>query len=361
MKFAEFLSDIEPFENIVESLEYITYKNNFSSKSRPHIRICDVNAVIYKEDEYGVVQGWKPTDLPVLEIACYKDGTEIFYEVQIELLHCQTMPSGEIMVNSRFYCSFRPTDYLGWKSPIAVLHENIDTVARFATYYMKLYGYQYASDAKIGKHCYFTSGNLALAKFDDALTIPESLRKAIFMIKEMDMHSNDDSIILDFFSKSELNSLVFPVCWISYSYGWIDISTEWVFDEDNLDKHMSYHNRESICICHMGDCCYEGLEMRTNDVEFIMKMLTDYLMFLNPGLKTDDVSVSLSFEEAVATMACGFNADYDYNADWRCNFYADGTESTPEQFDKCMEMFKRYKERNNQGENNVWTRHKSKV
>lgn len=110
---------------------------------------------------------------------------------------------------------------------------------------------------------------------------------------------------------------------------------------------MQYHNRESLQIGYQQDGCSEYMCFKTEDIEFAMKMLTDYLMFLNPDVKTDEISVSLSFYDTVGMMVDQFDINYDLDADWRCCFYADGTESSPEQFSRCLELINKYDELKN--------------
>ena len=178
--------------------------------------------------------------------------------------------------------------------------------------------------------------DISMIKLSDNLKVPTAIRNAINKIKEIGFIPNQ-CLLLDVYSRSTTYSEN-VICQMGYEDSFFSIGWHNVEDEGQIEKMKNWKNFDCIWYYHKDGRCLSKFNIETDDIDFAMKFLTDLFIYLNPAVRIEDVSVALDFAEVANALGEGAKGmDYEYH------FYPDGTESSTEQFMKCVGLLDRYK------------------
>ena len=180
-----------------------------------------------------------------------------------------------------------------------------------------------------------SKGDISLFTVSDSLRIPIALRNAVDKIIGMGFVPKD-TITLDLF-KRDIESQESVSCNIGYEEGELIISWYCMEDKAHVDKMRAWKNFDCIWYYKSGERYLSRFNLETREREFVLKFLTDLFTFLHPDINVDDLCVSLDFTQAREQLGLsGPGENFEYE------FYPDGSESSPEQEEKCMEVLQRY-------------------
>ena len=180
-------------------------------------------------------------------------------------------------------------------------------------------------------------GDVSLDTVSDNLKVPAALRNAVDKIIGMDFVPK--GIINLALYKSDINSQEDLLCNIGYEEGDLIISWHYMEDKDHVDKMRAWKNFDCIWHYRSGKRYLSKLNLETEDKEFALKFLTDLFTFLNPDVSVDDLCVSLDFSEAADQIGMKGQGE-----NFELEFYPDGSESSPQQEEKCRTILQRYNE-----------------
>ncbi|MDE6403046.1 MAG: hypothetical protein K2K86_04470 [Muribaculaceae bacterium] len=277
--------------------------------------------------------------LPYRELSIHKHLTRIDIKwmnaqsssFNVRLCFSRYIDSDPDEISDSLYIDyFKLSEYHNFSIYEAVIEIDYFRLAQFVTYYFQYLGFSSLADATIEKYYSFTHGDISLTKLNENLSIPPTLQRAIEKLKEMSPlppflsteiciqnESSDDSDCIMGYIKYRDDGLVY-------------ISSDIIVDDDQIDKRREYKNFDCIKYQWVGDCIAEEYEMCDN-ADRVMSFLTDYFLFLNPGIGHESISVTLYFspEWARGHIEESDVLYYDFNPD--------GTESNPEQLNQFLD------------------------
>lgn len=181
------------------------------------------------------------------------------------------------------------------------------------------------------------NGDISLITVPDNIKVPTALRNAVDKIIGMDLVPKS-LITLDLYKRDNDNQENL-LCHIGYEEGNLIISWHNAEDKDHVDKMKAWKNFDCIWYYRFRERYLSKLNLETEDKEFALKFLTDLFTFLNPDIKVDDLCVSLDFSEAAEQI--GLNGQEE---NFELEFYPYGSESSPQQEEKCRAVLQRYVE-----------------
>lgn len=346
----EFLRRVTPFPGIVDGLNDIIANNNFKGCPQPFLEFSDA---LEEKSETSKKEGPRMPQLRLMVLNPTASLFEAVFLVSINLWGCDLTRDGksayDCLLYSRFGKLFR-RDKLAWNS--AVVAMDIMTAARFMTYYLSLYGFHDPSELKIGRHMSFTSRDISKMKLPSFITVPDPFRRAVAKLKELPLsycdsvylrmsgssdRGTNDSMMIHSYSEDYGDG---DCLFLSYDYEWKNRS--------EVERLRAYENFDCLDARISGDWCNAEIHMDDEDLETTARFLTDFFLFLNPGVKIDEIVVSLDFS------AC---RDYDSEdkvgnkdedvTDWLFSFYPDGSEDESAKMEillKALEKMRSYYE-----------------
>lgn len=165
--------------------------------------------------------------------------------------------------------------------------------------------------------------------------VPTALRNAVDKIIGMGFVPKG-IVALDLY-KRDNDSHENLLCNIGYEEGNFIISWHNEEDKANVDKMRAWKNFDCLWYYRSGKRFLSKLNLETEEKEFAMKFLTDLFMFINPDINVDDLCVSLDFSDVAEQLGMkGKGESFEYE------FYPDGSESSPQQEEKCKAVLQKY-------------------
>lgn len=180
-----------------------------------------------------------------------------------------------------------------------------------------------------------SKGDVSLITVPDNLKVPVALLNAVDKIIAMGFVPKD-VVVLDLYNR-DIDSQENLLCNIGYEEGNLIISWHNLEDKAHVDKMRAWKNFDCVWYYRSGKRYLSKLNLETEEKEFVMKFLTDLFMFLNPDINIDDLCVSLDFSNVADQLGIKRKGEK-----FECEFFPDGSESSPQQEEKCRVILQRY-------------------
>lgn len=335
----KFLERIDPFPEVVENLNDIIANNKFNRSRDPFLEFKDISA---NDPESASESEWNMPKLTIGALEPSSSDGNIVFQVSINLWNCDQTRHGKsalvCWLTSRFKRYFVDDDYA---ISYAVLEMDEATAARFMTYYLKVFGYKGSSDFKIGMYMWYTTGRTSKLYLPDDVTVPETFRRAVAKLKELQAIYDDGIFIrLSGLRDRETNESVSMHSYIEDDGTVVLECSDYWADRNEIERRRLYRNFDYM------DVWAEGYEYMVGffegDSEESLRFIIDYFLFLNPDIRNDEIVASLDFcycrdyysEE-------DSEKDDDDISDWLYSFYPDGSEDAPEILSRLLDELER--------------------
>lgn len=172
-------------------------------------------------------------------------------------------------------------------------------------------------------------------KLSDKIEVPIAFRNAIDLITKL--------------QKVPIGSLILALCSptpgrkenvlfiIGYEDGFFSIGWNNTENEEQIEKMKSGENFNCTWYYNENGKSLSKFNVKTDDRDFAMRFLRDLFIYLNPVANIDNITVSLDFSEIANHLGV-----YNKGESFEYDFYPDGKESSMEQFEKLIDLHKRY-------------------
>ena len=140
-----------------------------------------------------------------------------------------------------------------------------------------------------------TSNGLILAILEDDIVVPQTLHDAVLRIEGMNI-TQDDSILVEMYCENNPDYMESIMFWAGFEEGKFWFYWSWIYDsDDKMNNLKSYRNFKCLDWSDWKDCRkMECCSLSTADIDYALRFLTDYFMFLNPKVKTEDILVDVT-------------------------------------------------------------------
>lgn len=140
-----------------------------------------------------------------------------------------------------------------------------------------------------------TSTGQVLAILEDDIVVPQTLHDAVLRIKGMNIKSGDE-ILVEMFCENNPDFNESVMFWAGFEGEKFWFSWDWIYDSDERMINLkSYRNFK--CLNWLDEdngmkmeCC----SLKTADIDYALRFLTDYFLFLNPKVKPEDIQVDIT-------------------------------------------------------------------
>ena len=139
-----------------------------------------------------------------------------------------------------------------------------------------------------------TSNRRIIAILEDDIVVPPTLHDAVLRVKEMNITS-DDSILVEMYCENTPDFNESVMFWAGFEGDKFCFDWDWIVDEEKMKRLKDYHNFKCFGWLDEDDsmkmeCC----SLKTADIDYALRFLTDYFLFLNPKVKTEDILVDVT-------------------------------------------------------------------
>lgn len=170
------------------------------------------------------------------------------------------------------------------------------------------------------------------------MEIPTSLIKAVNKVIELNI-SIFDEVMLEIYARNNENQSESVLVWAAYhpvSHE-LEIWWDWLIDETRKNKLRVFSRNEMIKYEQLpGGDTYEIAEIRSADVDYILKFIIDYYLFFNPQVTSDDICTDIHFNTAINEVEQVDLTQTDYTF----SFFQDSTDSGQQQLERCLTYLK---------------------
>ena len=221
-------------------------------------------------------------------------------------------------------------------------------MARIVSHYMRLVGYDSSTDIFIEKYYTLTGGRLlsrgdmSEVKISEEVKVPETLRKAVNKLRDLCNISNTNGVRLVIYPENMSDKSECRCGWASCREGNFFFLSDEVIDKAKLEYVRKYRNFNLLEISNLGCEYSETVHLSDCDPESAMLFLTDYLMFLNPGIKSDEIQAAIDFSGYYDEDLNYDDEVTEYDDRWWYHYHSDGTASPAEQFEWCLAQIEKW-------------------
>ena len=140
-----------------------------------------------------------------------------------------------------------------------------------------------------------TSNGHIIAILEDDIVVPQTLHDAVSRIKTMNIMP-DDSILVEMYCANNPDFNESVMFWAGFESDKFWFDWDWIYDSDErMNNLKSYRNFQCLDWTDENDgmkmeCC----SLKTADIDYALRFLTDYFLFLNPMVKTEDILVDVT-------------------------------------------------------------------
>ena len=280
----EGLENEKPFTAVCKALKFVA--DNYNPECQPAARVGISDS--FNPEKQSALPGEPFPILPPIDIL-YTGKEHPLFEVILCLDGFVTADSGSAVDcwrKSRYSSLFTNDNNYS-----ICFDYDIEGVAGFVSYYMRLFGYAEENDFRIDKYIALQEGDISRLGLSDNIAVPETLRRAIAKIRDRGITDADELVLTLGASDAQPARVSF---FVGFSGDRISVEFQHSMDKEEYERTASYHNAGIFHSSYSGDSYFICFGLATEDIGKAMRLITDFYQH-QAGSPSTAPSVELDF------------------------------------------------------------------